>query len=76
MIRLTRMNDMELVINSDLIESVESSPDTIISLTNGKKIMVKESPAEIIFRVAEFKKLSAPEKQASITHYKGAPHGD
>ena len=55
MIKVTRINDSELVVNADLIEFVESIPDTIISLTTGKKIMVKQSIDEIIERVAEFK---------------------
>jgi flagellar protein FlbD len=58
MIKVTRINDSELVINSDLIEFVEAIPDTMLSLTTGKKIMVKESIDEIIRRVAEFKRLS------------------
>ena len=41
MIKVTRINDKTLVINADLIEFVESIPDTMISLTTGKKIMVK-----------------------------------
>jgi flagellar protein FlbD len=56
MIKVTRLNDTDLVINADLIEFVESIPDTIISLTTGKKIMVKESIDEIIERVAQFKR--------------------
>ena len=59
MIKVTRINDSELVINSDLIEFVEAIPDTIISLTTGKKIMVRESTDDIIARVAEFKRLSS-----------------
>jgi flagellar protein FlbD len=59
MIRVTRINDAELVINSDLIEFVEPVPDTMITLTTGKRIMVKESIDEIIDRVAEFKQRSA-----------------
>lgn len=59
MIKVTRINDSELVINADLIEFVEAIPDTIISLTTGKKIMVKETIDEIINRVANFKRLSA-----------------
>lgn len=58
MIKVTRINDTELVINADLIEFVEATPDTIISLTTGKKVMVKESTDEIIKRVAEFKVVS------------------
>ena len=55
MITVTRLNDSKLVINSDLIEFVEAIPDTIISLTTGKKIMVKESPDEVIELVASFR---------------------
>jgi flagellar protein FlbD len=60
MIKVTRINDRELVINADLIEFVESIPDTMISLTTGKKIIVKETIDEIIGRVAGFKRISAP----------------
>ena len=58
MIRVTRINDTELVINADLIEFVESIPESMITLTTGKKIMVKEKIDEIIDRVAEFRRLS------------------
>ncbi len=58
MIKVTRINDSKIVINSDLIEFVESSPDTIISLIDGKKIIVKESPDEIINKVARFRSLA------------------
>ena len=56
MIKVTRLNETELVINTDLIEFVESIPDTIISLTTGKKIMVKETIDEIIEKVKDFKR--------------------
>jgi len=56
MIKVTRLKSSELVINCDLIEFVESIPETIISLTTGKKIMVTENIDEIIKRVAEFKR--------------------
>ncbi|PKK84422.1 MAG: endoflagellar protein [candidate division Zixibacteria bacterium HGW-Zixibacteria-1] len=59
MIRLTKLNDQEIVINDDLIEFIESTPDTIISLIDGKKIMVRETPDEIIKRVAAFRKMSS-----------------
>jgi len=58
MIRVTRINDSELVINASLIEFIESTPDTMITLTTGKKIMVKESVDDIIERVAAFTRLS------------------
>ena len=59
MIRVTRINDTELIINSDLIEFVESVPDTMISLTTGKRILVKETIEEVVKRVAEFKQLAS-----------------
>ena len=58
MIRVTRINDAELVINADLIEFVESIPESMITLTTGKKIMVKETVDEIIEQVADFKRMS------------------
>lgn len=59
MIKVTRLNDAQLVINADLIEFVEAIPDTIISLTTGKKIMVKESIDDVIAAVARFRRLSS-----------------
>ena len=47
MIDVTRMNGTVMSINDDLIESVEETPDTVIALTTGKKVMVKESRQEI-----------------------------
>lgn len=59
MIRVTRINDAELVINADLIEFVEAIPETMITLTTGKKIMVREAVEEIIRRVADFKRMAS-----------------
>ncbi len=56
MIELTRLNDRKFTLNSDLIETVEEVPDTSITLTNGKKIMVKESRLEIKKLVMDFNK--------------------
>lgn len=58
MIRVTKINNEEILINDDLIEFVETIPETMISLTDGKKIMVKESPDEIIRRVAAFRSMA------------------
>ena len=43
MIDVTRLNGTEITINADLIEFVEETPDTVVTLTTGKKIIVKES---------------------------------
>jgi flagellar protein FlbD len=56
LIRLTRINHVPLVVNADLIEHVETTPDTVISLTNGQKFMVLESPEEVISRVIDFRR--------------------
>ena len=47
MIDVTKMNGLEFTINADLIEVIEEVPDTVITLTTGKKIMVKESRLQI-----------------------------
>ena len=57
MIHVTRINHVPLVLNSDLIEHIESTADTIISLTNGQKLMVLESADEVVKRVIEFRRL-------------------
>lgn len=56
MINLTRLNDSKIVINSELIEFVEATPDTIITLTTGQKIMVKESVEVVVDMVKEYKR--------------------
>lgn len=47
MIEVTRLNGKGLTINSDLIEMIEETPDTVITLTTGKKIIVKESRQKV-----------------------------
>ncbi len=47
MIEVTKLNDTKLLINAELIETVEETPDTVISFVTGKKIIVKESRQEI-----------------------------
>jgi flagellar protein FlbD len=55
MIKVTRIDSTKLVINSDLIETVEAIPETMICLTTGKKIMVKETVDEVIEGVVAFR---------------------
>jgi flagellar protein FlbD len=56
MIRLTRINRVPLVLNSDLIEHVEATPDTVIALTNGQKLVVMESADQVVEKVIEFRR--------------------
>jgi flagellar protein FlbD len=56
MITVTRLNNSPLVINPDLIVSIEETPDTIITLSNGEKITVQEKVKEVIHRVIHFRR--------------------
>ncbi|MGA2954927.1 MAG: flagellar FlbD family protein [Thermodesulfobacteriota bacterium] len=56
MIALTRLNNTPLVINPDLIVSMEETPDTMITLSNGEKIAVQEKVKEVIRRVINFRR--------------------
>jgi flagellar protein FlbD len=62
MIRLTRINHAPLILNSDVIEHVEVTPDTVITLTNGQKLVVLDTSDEVIRKVIEFRReiLRAP----------------
>ena len=56
MISVTRLNHEPIVLNCHLIECIEATPDTVISLTNGQKLMVLESAEEIVARVVEYER--------------------
>ena len=56
MIEVTKLNGDVVLINADLIEMVEETPDSVISFTNGKKIIVKESRQEIKNLVKSYRK--------------------
>ena len=54
MISLTRLNGIKIMINADLIEFMEETPDTVITLTTGKKFIVRESTFFIKEEVAKY----------------------
>lgn len=54
MIGLTRFNGDMFFLNVTHIESVEATPDTLITLTNGKKFLVKDSVEDVVAKVNEF----------------------
>jgi len=56
LIKVTRFNKSSLVINAELIEFVEATPDTIITLTDGKKIVVCENVDEIIEKIIAYRR--------------------
>lgn len=55
MIKLTRLDGREVVINSDLVVTVEATPDTVVTLTTGDRIMVKENVEDVIERAVAFR---------------------
>jgi flagellar protein FlbD len=55
MIELTRLNGNPIVLNSDLIKTAESSPDTMLTLINGEKMIVREPIAEVMERVMAYR---------------------
>ncbi len=56
MIKVTRLNKTEFYVNADLIEFIEKTPDTVITLTTGKKIVVRESVETVLNEIIEFRK--------------------
>jgi flagellar protein FlbD len=55
-IRLTRLNNQVLVVNSDLVKYVESAPDTVLTLITGEKILVRETADQVVERIVEFRR--------------------
>ena len=58
MIQLTRIDGTKFYINADLIEVMEASHDTHVTLTNGHRYVCAESPDEVVQRIADFRRLS------------------
>jgi flagellar protein FlbD len=56
MIVVTRLNNTAIVVNSDLIVFIEETPDTIITLLNGEKLVIQEKVSEVIKRVLDFRR--------------------
>jgi flagellar protein FlbD len=55
-IRVTRINNTPIILNSDLIEQIEMVPDTMIALTNGQRLFVQETVEEVVERIVEFRR--------------------
>lgn len=56
MIQLTRLNGNPIALNSDLIKFVENAPDTVITLINGEKVIVRENSEDVIHRIVDFRR--------------------
>lgn len=55
MIWVTRLRGQSIVLNADLIESIESTPDTVITMIDGRKYMVEEPPDVVVERVVQYR---------------------
>jgi len=68
MVSLTRLNRTAMVLNSDLIEHIDVTPDTVITLTTGQILRVLESADEVVRRIVEFRRriLAAPGPEGDI----------
>lgn len=56
MIQLTRLNNQMMVLNADLVKFVEQSPDTVVTLVSGEKMIVRESVEEVVSRILAYRR--------------------
>jgi flagellar protein FlbD len=57
MIAVTRLDGIPILLNEDLIETIEQTPDTVLSLVNGDKLIVRDEPAQLVQRVIDFRRV-------------------
>jgi flagellar protein FlbD len=69
MIQLTRLNGNPMVLNSDLIKTAEASPDTMLTLINGEKLIVREDCAEVTERVLAYRAKLLAAVARRLPHY-------
>ncbi|HHX59588.1 MAG TPA: flagellar FlbD family protein [Epulopiscium sp.] len=55
MVEVTRFNKETIIINADLIEMIEAAPDTVITMTTGKKFVVSETKEEMVDKIVKYK---------------------
>ena len=73
MIDVTRLGGGSLIVNVDLILSIEQTPDTMIAFTNGEKMLVRETPAVLVERLVAFRRRLGHPDHVSAT---GGGYGD
>ena len=54
MVRVTRLNGQQFVVNADLVKFIETAPDTIVTQTTGEKLVVRENMDELVERIVEY----------------------
>jgi len=76
MIAVTRFDGSEFLINSELIETVEATPDTVITFAHDKKVVVRESPDEIVARIVTFRRRLYSDPSALVSSPNDRPTRD
>jgi len=76
MIQLTRLNNQLLVVNSELVKFIERSPDTVLTLVTGEKVVVRESIEVILQKIVEFRRRIAARTAPEIAREDEAPSED
>ncbi|GAC1544103.1 MAG: flagellar FlbD family protein [Candidatus Velthaea sp.] len=56
MIALRRLNNQPIMVNADLIETLESTPDTVVTLTSGNKLIVRDRMEDVQEKIIEYKR--------------------
>jgi flagellar protein FlbD len=56
MIAVTRLDGASMLLNADVIEWIEQTPDTLVGLVNGERFLVRDSPEELVRRIIDFKR--------------------
>jgi len=73
MISLTRLNNQQLVVNSDLIKFIENTPDTVITLITGEKVVVLETLQQVLDEIVDFRRrLNTPPIAITLASEEGA----
>jgi len=68
MIRVTRLNGAPMILNSDLIEHIEETPDTVIALTTGQSLRVRENAEEVLSRIIDFRRTIQTHVSPQLSH--------
>jgi flagellar protein FlbD len=66
MIRLTRLNGTPIIVNNDLVKTMEATPDTTLTLVSGEKLMVAEDIETVIASIITFRRLLTPPVERAI----------
>jgi flagellar protein FlbD len=70
MIPVTRLDGCAILLNEDLIETIEQTPDTVLSLVNGHKLMVRDHPEQLVQRVIEFRRVVAGGSRGQLVEFR------